>query len=89
MRKILLVVAAASALAGCQTAREDNALAGAALGGATGAVVGGLAGGTAGSAVAGGVVGAAAGGILGAATTPPEPCYVRTRSGRLREVPCY
>jgi hypothetical protein len=89
MRKILLIVAAASVLAGCQTAREDRALGGAALGGATGAVIGGLAGGSAGSAVAGGVAGAAAGGILGAATAPPEPCYVRTRSGRLREVPCY
>jgi hypothetical protein len=89
MRKILLIVAAASVLAGCQTARDDRALTGAAVGAGTGAVIGGLAGGSAGSAVAGGLVGAAAGGILGAATAPPEPCYVRTRSGRLREVPCY
>ena len=89
MRKLLLVVAAAGTLAGCQTAREDATLSGAAVGAGTGALIGGLAGGTAGSAVAGGLVGAAAGGIIGANSAPPEPCYVRTRSGRLREVSCY
>jgi hypothetical protein len=88
MRKILIVVAAGIALAGCQTTQERSALTGAAVGGGTGAVIGGLASGTAGGAVAGGIIGAAAGGIIGAAAAPAEPCYVRTRSGRLRRVEC-
>jgi hypothetical protein len=88
MKKFLIVVASACTLAGCQTASEDRALTGAALGAGTGALIGGLTGRSAGAAVAGGVVGAAAGGIIGAASAPPEPCYVRTRSGRLREIPC-
>lgn len=88
MRKILVIGAAAVVLAGCQTVRDDAALSAAALGAGTGAVIGGLAGGTAGSAVAGGIAGAAVGGLLGASAAPAEPCYVRTHSGRLREVPC-
>jgi hypothetical protein len=88
MRNLLLVALSALVLAGCQTMQQRNAGTGALLGGATGAVIGGVAGGSAGSALAGGVIGAAAGGLLGAAVTPPEPCYIRTRSGRLRRVSC-
>ncbi|GIK97729.1 MAG: lipoprotein [Xanthobacteraceae bacterium] len=90
MRKILLVAVTAVAVTGCtQTARQDRVLGGAVVGGATGAAIGGIASRSVGGAVAGGVIGAAAGGILGAATAPAEPCYVRTRSGRLRRVACY
>lgn len=88
MRKLIIVGLAALSLAGCQTVAERRAGQGALLGGATGAVVGGLAGGSVGAAVAGGAIGAAAGGIIGHATAPREGCYVRTRSGRLRAVPC-
>ncbi len=88
MRKLIMIGAVALALGGCQTVQEERALTGAVLGGATGAVIGGIAGRSAGSAVAGGVIGAAAGGIIGAATAPRGPCYVRTSSGRLRQVSC-
>lgn len=88
MRKILIVTTAALALAGCQTAQQDRALGGALIGGAAGTVVGAAAGGTGGSALAGGLIGATAGGLIGAATAPSEPCYVRTRTGRLRRVAC-
>jgi hypothetical protein len=88
MYKLLLVAAAAVSLGACQTVQQRNAGTGALLGGATGAVIGGVAGGSAGAAVAGGVIGAAAGGLIGAASAPPEPCYVRTRSGHLRRVSC-
>lgn len=88
MRNLIMVALAALLLAGCQTARQERALAGAALGGATGAVIGGVAGGSGGAALAGGAVGAATGAAIGAATAPPERCYVRTRSGQLRPVHC-
>jgi hypothetical protein len=103
MLRILVVVALAGLLGGCaaRTHQEANAQRGAVVGGATGAAVGGLAGGSLGSALAGGLLGAAAGGLIGAASTPPPPpppgavpyppdegCYVRTRSGRMRPVPC-
>lgn len=89
MSRIVIAVVAALLLAGCQTVRQERALAGAVIGGTTGAVIGGAAGGTGGAVLAGGAIGAVAGGILGAATAPPETCYVRTRSGRLRPVRCY
>jgi hypothetical protein len=88
MRAVLLAAVAAVTLAGCQTMQQRNAATGALIGGATGAVIGGVAGHSAGAALAGGILGAAAGGIIGAATAPPEPCYIRTRSGKLRRVPC-
>jgi hypothetical protein len=41
-------------------------------------------------AVAGGMIGAGVGALIGAATaSPDEPCYRRTRSGRVRRVACY
>jgi hypothetical protein len=86
---VLIIAAAALALGGCQTVQQDRALTGAAVGGTAGAVIGGVASRSVGGAVAGGVIGAAAGGLLGAATAPEEPCYARTRSGRLRRVACY
>ena len=89
MRRLLIVslsaVVLAVGLAGCQTAR-DRTVGGALIGGTTGAVIGGVASRSAGGAVAGGLIGAVAGGLIGAATA--EPCYVRTRSGRLRRVRC-
>ncbi len=85
MRKILIVSAAALALAGCQTAR-DRTVGGALIGGGAGALIGGAATGTAGGAVAGGLLGGVAGAMIGGATA--EPCYVRTRSGRVRRVAC-
>ena len=92
MRKIMIVIVAASALAGCaQSARDERALTGAALGAGTGALIGGLAGGTTSAAVAGAAAGGIVGGAIGASTPPPledDTCYVRTRSGRMRPVPC-
>ena len=88
MRKLLIVGVAALSLAGCQTVAEQRAGQGALIGGATGAVIGGVAGRSAGAALAGGAIGAVAGGMIGHATAPSEPCYVRTRSGRLRRVAC-
>ena len=88
MRKILIVSVAALGLAGCQTVAQDRALTGAVIGGAAGTAIGVASGGTLGSAVAGGAIGAVAGGMIGAATAPREPCYVRSRSGRLRAVAC-
>jgi hypothetical protein len=87
MRKLFVVTLLATALAGCQTAREDRALGGALIGGGTGALVGGLAGRSVGGAVAGGVIGAAAGAILADATRPGY-CYIRTSSGRRKRVAC-
>jgi len=87
MHKVLIIGAAALALAGCQTARQDRALTGAAIGGASGAVIGGVAGGTAGSALAGGVIGATAGAIIGA-NVRGQRCYAYTRSGRRVRVRC-
>lgn len=87
MRKFLAIGIAAIALAGCQTARQDRALTGAAIGGGTGAIIGGVASNSVGGALAGGVIGAAAGAII-ADSTRPGRCYVRTRSGNLRRVAC-
>lgn len=85
MRKILIVSVAALGLAGCQTVAQDRALTGAVIGGAAGT---GIAAATGGSLLGGAAIGAVAGGVLGAATAPSEPCYVRTRGGRLQRVAC-
>jgi hypothetical protein len=77
MHKLVIVVAMALALTGCQTARQDRMLGGAFLGGGAGALIGGLAGGTAGAALAGGAIGAAAGAILADATRPGWCYYYR------------
>lgn len=87
MRKIVLVVALGAVLAGCQTARQDRALTGGAIGGAAGAVIGGVAGKSVGAAAAGGVIGAAAGAIIADATRPGR-CYYRDRHGRRHYVRC-
>jgi osmotically inducible lipoprotein OsmB len=89
MKKFLMVSIAGLMLVGCaQSRREYNAFSGAIIGGGTGAAIGGITSESAGGALAGGLVGAAAGGIIGAALTS-EPCYIRTRSGKLRRVRCY
>src|SRR5262249_25100587 len=74
MRKVLIIVVMALALAGCANGRQDRVLGGALIGGGTGAVIGGLAGRTAGAAFAGGLIGAAAGAII-ADVTRPGWCY--------------
>jgi len=83
MRRALVFLAAALALAGCAgSARVDDRVAGGALIGAgTGALIGGLAGHTAGAAVAGGLIGAAAGAIVADATRPGW-CYYRRHHRR-------
>ena len=87
MRKPLIVVAAALALAGCQTVQQDRALSGAVIGGVAGTAIGAVAGRSVGGAVAGGLIGATAGGLIGAATTP-DYCY-RYRNHRRYRVSCY
>jgi osmotically inducible lipoprotein OsmB len=74
MRRTLVVIAMALALAGCANGRQDRVLGGAVIGGGTGALIGGLAGRTAGAAVAGGLIGAVAGAIIADATRPGW-CY--------------
>jgi hypothetical protein len=74
MAGLSLALLMAVPLAGCGTTRDDRAVNGALLGGATGAVVGGLATGRAGGALAGGAIGAAAGAIIGAETAPQRRC---------------
>ena len=81
MRKVLIIMAAGLALAGCQTVQQDRALTGGVIGGVAGTAIGAAAGGTVGSAVAGGAIGAGAGALIGAATTPGR-CYWRDGSGR-------
>lgn len=90
MRKAVILSTAALAfgLAGCQTVQQQRALHGAVIGGATGAVIGGVATGSSRGLVTGGLVGAGAGAIIGAVTAPAGPCYVRTSSGRYRQVAC-
>lgn len=94
MVRFCTLAAAAALLAGCaQSQRDERVLSSAALGAGTGAIIGGLAGGTAASAAAGAVVGGATAGAVAAAAPPPPPpppetCYVRTRSGGMRPVPC-
>ncbi|RAI00452.1 bacteriocin [Acuticoccus sediminis] len=71
MKKILIAVALAAGLAGCNANNTgDRALVGGALGAATGAGVAALTGASAGGVVAGSVIGGAGGAVLGAATTP-------------------
>jgi len=74
IRKSLVMIAMALALAGCANGRQDRVLGGALIGGGTGALIGGLAGQTAGAAVAGGLIGAAAGAIIADAMRPGW-CY--------------
>jgi uncharacterized protein YcfJ len=88
MRKFFIMVAAALALAGCQTVQQDRALTGALIGGVAGTAIGAAAGHSVGGAVAGGLIGATAGGLIGASTAPSGRCYARTRSGRLIRVRC-
>lgn len=87
MRKLLIVVGATLALAGCQTVEQDRALTGAVIGGAAGTAIGAVAGGSTGSALAGGAIGAASGAIIGGATTPRR-CYARDRYGYRHRVRC-
>jgi osmotically inducible lipoprotein OsmB len=76
MKMLVIGVALAGALAGCNAYNpRDRAVAGGLIGAGTGAVVGGLATGRPGGAVAGGIIGAAGGAIIGAATTPRRPYY--------------
>lgn len=80
MKKMMLIGAVALSLAGCGPTRQDSALTGAAVGGATGAVIGGVATGRPGGALAGAAVGAATGAVIGAAAAPRcwnDPYYGR------------
>lgn len=103
MLRVLVLLAVTASLGGCaaRNHQEAAAMQGGAIGAGTGALIGGLAGGTPGAAVAGGLVGGAVGAMTGAAAAGPPPpppevvyeegpntCYVRTRSGRMRPVPC-
>lgn len=81
MKKLLIVLGATLALAGCQTVEQDRALTGGLIGGAAGTAIGAAAGGTVGSAVAGGAIGAGTGALIGAATTPRR-CYWHDSYGR-------
>lgn len=92
MKKVILAAAMAMLLAGCSmTARERNTVVGAAVGAGAGAVIGAASTGTPQGGWAGAAIGGATGGLLGYLLTPAyvaEPCYVRTRRGKLRRVAC-
>ena len=81
MKKIVLIATAmvsALALGGCNSPyREDRAVAGAVVGGASGALIGAAATGRAGGALAGGLIGAAAGSIISAESRPRRCAVVR------------
>ena len=88
MRNLLTMTVLAILLVGCQTARQDRQLTGAAIGGLAGGVIGGVATNSVGGALVGGAIGAAAGGIIADETRPRGRCYARTESGRMRRVSC-
>ncbi len=87
MRQLIIIIAAALALAGCQTDQQDRALTGAAIGGVAGTAIGAVAGHSVGGAVAGGLIGAGTGALIGAATAPGY-CYRWHHHHRYR-VACY
>ena len=70
---LLLALASAASVAGCQTPQQQNALGGAAVGGASGALIGSaVSHGSAGGAMAGAAIGAPGpGALLGALALPP------------------
>lgn len=71
MKKAIVGMGLAMALAGCQTTYQgQRAATGALVGAGAGALVGGVATGTAGGALAGAAIGGAGGAIIGAATAP-------------------
>lgn len=88
MKKLLLIAASATFLAGCQSdSQRDRALVGGGLGAATGAVIGAAAGNGVGPALAGAAIGAAGGAIIGSATTPKN-CVAYDRYGNPYRVAC-
>lgn len=91
MKKLMILSLAALTLglAGCQTAREQNAVAGGAIGAGTGALIGGLATGRAGGAYAGALVGGVAGAMIGANSTQSERCSVDSYGRQYCERPRY
>ena len=76
MKKILMVVVAMAAVAGCTQTEK-----GAAIGGLGGAAIGAAVSGDAGGAIVGGLGGAAIGALIGNANEPGK-CYYRGRNGR-------
>jgi hypothetical protein len=76
MKKMLIVVAAMAAVAGCSQTEK-----GAAIGGLGGAAVGAAISGDAGGAIVGGLAGATVGALIGNANEPGK-CYYRGRNGR-------
>lgn len=76
MKKILMVVVALSAIAGCSQTEQ-----GAAIGGLGGAAVGAAISGDAGGAIVGGLAGATVGALIGNANEPGK-CWYRGRDGR-------
>lgn len=76
MKKMLIVVVAMAAVAGCSQTEK-----GAAIGGLGGAAVGAAISGDAGGAIVGGLAGATVGALIGNANEPGK-CYYRGRNGR-------
>lgn len=83
MRKMVLALAAAAALAGCTTTEQD-----AALGGVAGAAIGGLATDSVEGAVIGGVAGAATGALISRATRRGWCIYRDPYTGERYEARC-
>ncbi|MEP1932943.1 MAG: glycine zipper domain-containing protein [Roseibium sp.] len=88
MKKLVLIVATMTLLAGCQSdSQRDRALVGGGLGAATGAVVGAATGGGAGAALAGAAIGGVGGAVVGSATTPKN-CVAYDQNGNPYRVVC-
>jgi hypothetical protein len=70
MKKLLIVLAVAAAVAGCTNTEK-----GAAIGGVGGAALGAAVSGDAGGAIIGGIAGATAGALIGNASEPGQCIY--------------
>jgi hypothetical protein len=83
MRKMVIALAAAGALAGCTTPEKT-----ATVGALGGAAIGGIAGGDLGSAAIGAAAGAVGGYLLGRVADRPGYCRYRDQYGRVYTARC-
>jgi hypothetical protein len=83
MRKLVIILAATLALAGCSTVERD-----ASLGAVAGGAVGALAAGTVGGALAGAAIGAGAAVLIGQATRKGYCVYRDPRTLKTYEAAC-
>ena len=89
MKYLLVCLALATGLSGCQSTQQtNNAVGGGILGAGAGAIIGGVATGTAGGALTGAAIGGAGGALVGAAATPVHHCRAYDQYGNRIWVNC-